>query len=80
MFAQAIEMSGSYEALWATGDRIVNDSRELIQALSCDLQDSRLILKCLQTRSVDDFQDAVNSTVCLVSSQTVFHRVQLVWT
>ncbi|KAK0405788.1 hypothetical protein QR680_018195 [Steinernema hermaphroditum] len=58
LFHQAIAMSGSINSPWAESQRVVNVSKELANVLGCD-GESKDILFCMKTKSVDDILDGI---------------------
>lgn len=59
-------MSGSIFAAWAFNNRVINETRQLIKQLNCDLIDDSIELKsCLKTKSMDEIFDAEKIIVCV---------------
>ncbi|KAH7662536.1 GES-1 protein, partial [Aphelenchoides avenae] len=60
LFAQSIQMSGSYYSTWTTGD-IVNVTCSIADALGCSDEPAEL-KACLKKKTVQEYYDAVNAT------------------
>ncbi|KAH7700452.1 CRE-GES-1 protein, partial [Aphelenchoides avenae] len=75
LFSQAVQMSGSVFAAWTTrfmadisldvnllfSDKVVDTTRELAEALRCNMSSSLSIKEDLKRRSIDKFYDAVDA-------------------
>lgn len=74
-FDQAIQMSGSTFAEWASSNRVIQETEKLAAALKCDLVDSKLLKKCLRGKSVHEILDGVQkiaSLSCLLLKRETF--------
>lgn len=61
LFSQAIEMSGSLFAEWATSNRVIQETEKLSTALNCDLQNSKKMKQCLRGKAVHEILDAMET-------------------
>lgn len=64
MVAGSIEMSGTAWTSWVLNDRIVNNSRVVIETLGCSSESS--VKECLQGKSLEELQRAVSKLVTSV--------------
>lgn len=63
LFHQAIEMSGSSFARWATNELTVDATKELAKELKCDSRDSSAIKKCLKKAANEELRAAAMKIV-----------------
>jgi carboxylesterase type B len=65
LFAQAIQMSGSPFAEWATSNKVVSLTEKLAKHFECDSQSSVSVKRCLRKKSFKELFDGFINHVSL---------------